>query len=144
MKAPRALRVICFLAGEGPGRAHDLINRWGLPVARAETCEYDYALMLEHWDRMLDPHQGGGTPITHALAPSRGHWRETLRASELVELVAETLSYDYAIPDGVHIEARECPAADAFWDPQARVLTLCYGLLRVYDDLARQALTGRD
>ena len=142
LDAQRGLRVICFLAGEGPGRAHELIENWGLPEDRAESCEEDYALAVDSWDVLLEPfyreQDARIVPVEVRYGP--GRWREALVESELLELVAETLSYSYALEPGLMLEAASCGEPNAFWDPEARTMTLCYELLADYEDLAREAI----
>lgn len=147
LDAQRGLRVICFLAGEGPGRAHELIGDWGLPADRAETCEEDYNLALDGWERLLEPflrpdttHGNGNIIQTRYEA---GPWRDLLREIELLELVAESLSYEYNLPRGLTMVAESCGEANAFWDPEARRVTLCYELLDDFEELARRAVATR-
>ena len=143
LDAQRGLRVICFMAGEGPGRAHELIETWGLPEERAETCEDDYALAVDSWDVLLEPFQRADgareVPIEVRYGPG-GAWRDILAESELLEYVAETLSYNFSLDPGLVLEAASCGEPNAFWDPQARTMTLCYELLADYEDLAREAI----
>lgn len=146
LDAQRGLRVICFIAGEGPGRAHELSAQWGLPEERAETCEFDYNLALDSWEALLEPlHRPDGDPaarITVNYAKSSSPWRDVLIDSELLEYVGEYMAATYAFEDGLIFEARDCGEANAYWDPGARTVTLCYELLEDYEELARIAVEG--
>ena len=143
LDAQRGLRVICFLAGEGPGRAHQLIENWGLPEDRAETCEADYALAVDSWDLLLEPHYRAEyvrqVPIKVRYGAG-GDWEDMLRESELLEFVSETLSYNYVLQPGLLLEAASCGEPNAFWDPETRTMTLCYELLADYEELAGEAV----
>ena len=146
LDAQRGLRVICFIAGEGPGRAHELSAQWGLPEERSETCEFDYTLALDSWDALLEPlHRPDGEPaatITVEYAQASSPWRDILKDSELLEYVGEYMAATYGFEDGMTFEARECGEANAYWDPGTRTVTLCYELLEDYEELARIAVEG--
>ena len=142
----RGLRIICFIAGEGPGRAHEMSAQWGLPDERAEICEEEYDLALDSWDELLDPYyRPDGEPattITVAYGPSPSPWRSTLLDSELLEYVGEYMAATYDFEDGLSFEAQDCDEANAYWDPENRTVTLCYELLENYEELARIAVEG--
>ena len=146
LDAQRGLRVICFVAGEGPGRAHELTAEWGLPEERAETCEYDYELALASWDTLLESiaRDEGARPakITVTYGESGSHWRDILREQELLEYVADYMAGSFDLQDGLTFEAVDCGEANAYWDPQARTVTLCYELLEDFENLARIAVDG--
>ncbi|MEL7153861.1 MAG: DUF4344 domain-containing metallopeptidase [Pseudomonadota bacterium] len=146
LDAQRGLRIICFVAGEGPGRAHEMTAEWGLPEDRAETCEYDYELALDSWDTLLDsvarPEDQRPAKVTVTYGESDSIWREVLQEQELLEYVADYLAASFDLEDGLAFEAAECGEANAFWDPDARTVTLCYELLEDYQDLARIAVDG--
>lgn len=142
--AQRGLRVLCFVAGEGPGRAHEMTAQWGLPAERADTCEYDYSLALDSWDTLLDqvarPQDRRPAKIKINYTASDSDWRAVLKDAELLEYVAEYMASSFDLEDGITFEARDCAEANAFWDPDARTVTLCYELLEDYEDLARIAV----
>ncbi len=144
LDAQRGLRVLCFVAGEGPGRAHELTSEWGLPEERAETCEYDYNLALDSWDQILDsvarPEGVRPAKIEVTYGPSDSPWRDVLREAELLEYVADYMASSFDFEDGMKFEAGDCDDANAYWDPNLRTLMLCYELLEDYEDLARIAV----
>ncbi|MGD1923083.1 MAG: DUF4344 domain-containing metallopeptidase [Paracoccaceae bacterium] len=146
LDAQRGLRVLCFIAGEGPGRAHDLISEWGLPQDRAESCEYDYELALEGWEALLEPfwlpEDTRPTRIRVRYGQGDSPWREILEQDGLLDYVAESLAKTYDLDRGLTVEASSCGEANAFWDPQDRKIMLCYELLDLYEDLARVAVEG--
>lgn len=146
LDAQRGLRIICFIAGEGPGRAHEMSAQWGLPEERTETCEEDYNLALDSWDEVLDPYfrpeAERAAKIKVEYGPSSSAWRATLMDSELLEYVGEYMAATYDFEDGLIFEARDCDEANAYWDPTNRTVTLCYELLDNYEELARIAVEG--
>ena len=146
LDAQRGLRVICFVAGEGPGRAHEMTAQWGLPEERAETCEYDYELALDSWETLLDTiaRDEGARPakITVTYGTSESPWREILMEQELLEYVAGYMAASFDLEDGLTFEAADCGEANAYWDPEIRTVTLCYELLEDFEDLARIAVDG--
>ncbi|MEM9059122.1 MAG: DUF4344 domain-containing metallopeptidase [Pseudomonadota bacterium] len=146
LDAQRGLRVVCFIAGEGPGRAHELIEQWGLPEHRAESCEYDYELALAGWETLLEPfwlpEDARPTRVRVAYGDSESRWREILEQDGLLEYVAESLARTYDLESGLKVEAESCGEDNAFWDPEERRIVLCYELLDFYEDLARIAIDG--
>ena len=146
LDAQRGLRVICFVAGEGPGRAHELTASWGLPEERAETCEYDYELALDSWDQLLDsvarPEDLRPAKVKISYGESDSKWRDVLQQAELLEYVAGYMAGSFDFEDGLRFEAVDCGEANAYWDPGARTVTLCYELLEDFEDLARIAVEG--
>ncbi|MEM7210602.1 MAG: DUF4344 domain-containing metallopeptidase [Pseudomonadota bacterium] len=146
LDAQRGLQVLCFVAGEGPGRAHELTAEWGLPEERAETCEYDYGLALDGWDTLLEsvarPEDARPARVKVSYGDSDSPWREVLQKAELLEYVAAYMAASFDFEDGMRFEAVDCDEANAFWDPEARTVTLCYELLEDFEDLARIAVEG--
>ncbi len=144
LDAQRGLRIICFVAGEGPGRAHEMTAQWGLPAERAETCEYDFNLALDSWDQILDsvarPEDARPAKIEVSYGPSDSPWRDVLQQAELLEYVADYMASSFDFEDGMKFEAGECDDANAYWDPNERTLMLCYELLEDFEDLARIAV----
>ena len=148
LDAQRGRRVICFLAGEGPGRAQELIEDWGLPEDRAETCADDFVQALDAWEVLLEPHKrpdpaSDPGEIIQVRYEGDNPWQEVLKDEQLLEIVAGFLSYEYTLEPGLVLVAADCGEANAFWDPEARQMTLCYELLDDYVDLAHEALETR-
>ncbi|MFK7943971.1 MAG: DUF4344 domain-containing metallopeptidase [Paracoccaceae bacterium] len=147
LDAQRGLRVICFLAAEVPGRAEELVEVWGLPEERAETCAFDYEQAVDGWDVLLDPHMrdvnaSPGQSVTVQYGRG-GDWEALLREAQLLEFVAGTLDANFVLDVGLTIEAATCGEDNAFWDPETRTVTLCYEILDDYEALARQAVATR-
>lgn len=144
LDAQRGLRVLCFIAGEGPGRAHEMVADWGLPAERAETCEEDYAQALDGWDTLLAEfvlrEDEAPSEIDVVYRPSDSPWRDILIEDELLDYVAGSLAHTYAFEPGLLVEADDCGAANAFWDPSVRTITLCYELMDYFEDLATIAI----
>jgi hypothetical protein len=146
LDAQRGLRVVCYVAGAGPGRAHRLAADWGLPAERAETCAEDYELALTSWEAILEPHFRDDEPsarIAVRYGDDGGAWGARVRELDLLEMVADELTDAYVLTPGLVIEAATCGEANAFWDPGARTVTLCYELLEDYAELTRIALETR-
>lgn len=145
LDAQRGLRVICFLAGASPERANALLDAWGVPEERAESCEFDYVLALDSWEALLDPHLRDGPPgQSITIHYGEGSWGDLLRETGMLEYVAETLDILFVLPDGLLIEAISCDEATAFWDPEERRAVLCYELMDDFAALARIAIETRE
>lgn len=145
LDAQRGLRVICFLAGESPERAGALLDAWGVPDDRAESCEFDFGLAVDSWDALLEPHLRDGPPgqsITIHYGVG-GHWEVLLRETGMLEYVAETLDLRFNLPQGLVMEVIACDEPTAFWDPEERRAVLCYELMDDFAALARLAIESR-
>lgn len=145
LDAQRGLRVVCFLAGESPDRAADLLDAWGVPEDRADGCAFDYELAVDSWDALLEPHLRDGSP-GHSISvvyQDGGRWAALLRETGMLEYVAGALDQQFNLPEGLVMEAATCGQANAYWDPDARRVTLCYELLDEFEALARRAVATR-
>jgi hypothetical protein len=52
----RYFNLVCWAYGSDPENQEDLIESWGLPEARAERCEDEYAQLDRSWTRLLGEH----------------------------------------------------------------------------------------
>lgn len=84
-------------------------------------------------DIILDPAQGG-TAWASTLAPD----------GELAGWVAD-LNAELSLPYDVHVQHASCGEANAWYDPESRVVTICYELLdQVAASLARSGIDASE
>jgi len=139
MDGEAARRIICFIAGEGPGRAHAMMARWGLPADGALTCADDFSDRL---DRLEAGFANPDGDIVVTVRCGAGPWRDWLAGRELLERIGESLAADYPLGEGLSLVATPCGVAEMRWDAAARTITLCHELLDDYEMLA-DTLDGR-
>jgi len=135
----RGYRVLCLMVGADEEAFLDLARDLGMPQERIDTCEFDYGQVADSWVAATDPHlRDGDTPagmisVVHEEAPQGLEVMALfLMESGILELVAEELDTLYDLPDQVVFRGTSCGVANAFWDPSAREVTLCYELLQEF------------
>ena len=52
----RYFNLVCWAYGSDPDNRRELIEEWGLPEARADGCEAEYAQLDRSWTRLLGAH----------------------------------------------------------------------------------------
>ena len=58
-----------------------------------------------------------------------------------MEIVAKYVDNLFELPIKLDLELASCEVANAYWDPEARELVLCYELLEAFQELAdREAI----
>lgn len=123
-------RLICFVAGEGPGRAHRLVARWGPPKTGARTCTAD---LSERLDKMAAKLKAGKALVSLSYAP--GSWHDWLKGREILERVAQRLT-ELNLGRHLTLAAGPCGAAEVRVEAKTGKITLCHELLDAYDLLA--------
>ncbi|MTH95518.1 hypothetical protein E1297_05945 [Roseibium sp. RKSG952] len=138
----RGYQMLCLMVGADPDAFEDLANDLDLPEDRRETCAFDYEQSADSWDLVTDPflrpegHRGDRITVAYAQPePGQASMALFLQESELMEMVAEDLDGLYALPDKITFQAMACGEENAYWDPQAREMTLCYELMAGFSEI---------
>jgi hypothetical protein len=142
----RAYQIACLLYGSSPGAYDALADEIALPPERRERCPQDFQSVEQSWGVLLADHvlAEGDTPphrVSVSYAPAGAYQAEhdLLRESELLETVANDLSTAFRLPGPIAMVARACGEPNAFWDPQASQIIVCYELIRDYRELHASA-----
>ncbi len=129
-----ARQIICYVAGEGPGRAHALLAEWGEPRG-GDDCATAIAEELEAAEAIGKAYPpGDGTPIPVRYGDDR--WSELAAGYELLEEMSAQLAVDYAWPNGLTLEIIACGDRSDGYTDQTRTITLCSELIAHYHRLA--------
>lgn len=139
----RYYQIICLIYGSDPEGFADLAEYAELPPERAERCPDELAQVARSWVSLLEPHEGKANKPIVVSYGDPGEYdaaAAVLRDSGVMEVVAEELSNTFAFPNQIRMVAEECGMENAFWDPEARTITLCYELvegarLLIVDDI---------
>ena len=141
----RAYQIACLLYGSEASAYGPLADAIELPPERRERCEVEYQSVFASWGQLLAPHvieQGGapGQRITVRYDASGDFAREEqmLKDSQILETLATEMSGSFRLPRALTMKAATCGEPNAFWDPAAAEITLCYELVRDYMELHRQ------
>lgn len=132
----RYYNLVCLYYGADPdAREADAIEM-GLPEDRAMRCPEEFELADASWATTLD-----------ALTPGKGakglRLVKTDPSDPLAEILAEeitALNAAYGLPVWIDVEVAECGEANAFYDPNAKTITIC---TEYAEDLDRLWLTNQ-
>lgn len=148
----RGYRMLCLMVGSDPDAFGELAADLELPGDRVETCPADYDQAVAAWDGVTEAHRkpenGGGLrwiEVRHDPAPEDlAPFAELLKETELMEVVAQEMDDLYRLPAPVLFRSTACQEANAFWDPDAREVILCYELLGAFAELFLEVLAEDD
>jgi len=141
----RAYQIGCLLYGSKAGAYDELAETIELPAERRDGCAAEYMATERSWTSLLAPHllaDGLAPParVTVDYGPpgAYGTERRLLQESELLEGVAEGVTTTFSLKRPLTIRARACGEPNAYWDPEAAEITVCYELVRDYLELHAQ------
>ena len=118
--------------GGNPAQRAELAAQLGLPEDRAETCQEEYELAYDSWGPVLDDLAG----LSHEIELT--NFADGLMADVLIDEIIyfNTL---FRFPAPVSVELISCGEANAFYDPETVLITICSEfdayLRRQYDNL---------
>ena len=117
----RFYNLVCLFYGADPDTRDDFAEDMGLPADRAETCEEEFILANDSWGPVFDAlyENGGGATLFFTPAPD-----ESLTARVISAEIAE-LNAQMRLPLDVAVTVESCGEANAFYDPEARKITIC-------------------
>ncbi|MHA4853310.1 DUF4344 domain-containing metallopeptidase [Rhodococcus sp. MSC1_016] len=78
-----------------------------------------------------------------ALSEMAKAGQDIARDNEVIEDLAEAMGEVYKLPKDIPVVGMECGGFNAFWDPEADQMVLCYELFTVAEDYARLQAEGR-
>lgn len=123
MSAELARRVLCYVAGEGPGRAHRLVGEWGAPHESLD-CAGAMAEDFDAADRKFREYPSGeGDEIPIRYGDDR--WSRIAAEREVLEAIADRLSADFDWPAGLRLEILSCGTDPTGYRPDTATITLC-------------------
>ncbi len=138
----RAYQIACVLYGSKVGAYDELAEEIGLPQERREGCEAEYKAVSSGWATLLEPHLlGDGEKPSARITVSYGDASEyaaekaLLKESELMETVAAELASSFRLKRQLRMKGAKCGEPNAFWNPEAGEVTICYELLRDYQEM---------
>jgi hypothetical protein len=138
----RAFQIACVLYGSAAGAYDELAEEIGMPEDRRASCEGEYQAVFTGWGKLLAPHllDDGEAPkarITVSYEDPGEYAAEQamLKESGLMEMLSNEISTSFRLPRQLKIKAAKCGDPNAFWDPEAGEVSLCYELIRDYLEL---------
>jgi Putative metallopeptidase len=148
------------MVGSDPVAFRAAASQAKLPQERQESCRGDYEQAQASWLQLLEPHLRSALPKPSFLdrllkrpAPVAGPpetridvnygaasgdlapFRDMLKTVGLLEIVRDFVVRNFTLPRSVTFEAKTCGEPNAWWDPGARRLTICYEIIQDYVSL---------
>lgn len=79
-------------------------------------------------DNAGDDEPGGSMTVTYqdATTPDAVAGRDLLKNNQVLEDMADDVNQTLALPHDVPLLGVQCDEANAFWDPTAQTVTICY------------------
>ncbi len=145
--------LACLLYGSDPERFAGLLERVGMPSARARICIDEYARAAHAIDWLFDNYArpageppGAPVEIRFEEPPTLTSRRmaAAIRKQGFVERTIAFFNETVALEEPATFVMRSCRQPQAMWIPAARELVLCYELLDAYAamSLERRAERG--
>ena len=131
----RAYSITCLIVGNDPQGFADAADYMEMAPERQESCANDYAQVSSSIGALLSPYAGTGADISVVYddgGADYGWAEESLRTSGILETTAEDIASHFALPNPITIHATTCGEENAFYDPDAREVSICYELVDSY------------
>jgi hypothetical protein len=144
-------RIMCILYGGDPETFGAMMDKVGIPQERRDRCVADYRRKWQAWRELLRPHlRNHGDPdfpgdlpadapggkvrldFVPATSPFGRQVEGGLQAdSSGLAGLAAGLSQDIVWPRDISIIFRDCDRVNAWWDPRAGTVTMCYNMIEL-------------
>lgn len=127
----------CHLVGGDPAGFAELGRRSGIGTNAAKACAEQFEKGAARWNERVSsyrlgpglvPPEGAGplyVEIAPVFNPANEAIAETLRSSQLYDVLAEQLNAELAMPSGRVLLVTECGGTHAFYNPERREIVLC-------------------
>ena len=128
----RGFRVLCVANGADPAVAEAALDFVDVPDGGFDGCEVDRDLATESWDVLIGPNTlyddepPADVSVEYGPAGGLEVERAALEATGAMEALAEEAAGTYALFDPLVIAGRACGEPDAFFDPEAGEIVVCY------------------
>lgn len=128
----RAYAMVCMMVGADAEEFAETADVYEMDPDRQEACSGVYEQAESSWMSVLEPHvaaeAGPDIPITYADAGDYEVFAEELKSRQILEDLAAFLQTNFALPDGITMEAAQCGQPNAFYDWGEHKMTYCYEL----------------
>lgn len=148
----RAYQTLCLIYGADKSRFEAFAKFMNMPEYRLKKCEYEFNRVSESWgsvlraNEMVEGDSNYEINITYE-EPTDGFavYKDMLEKSLILEDVRGYFRHNYKLPYEINMVAKNCGAPNAYWDSNAKQITMCYELLAELEKLYRfdiqQAIT---
>jgi len=139
----RFTAMVCLLAGADEEAFAEVVELSEIPEDEVARCIDEYEVVARSWDRLLEPHRGAGGPgrliprYEASDSPAVAGFVAALRESGFDDLLAE-IGQSYRLPYNIAVTFADCGEENAFWDPEAREITICHEMIEGLAALASE------
>ena len=141
----RGYQMLCLMAAANEVRFGLLAQRYELPEERLESCGLDYDLARDSWDLVLEPfaplpgEKADLTVIYEAPTAEEAPYAALLAQRRDLEIQAEALRRRAELPFPAALRfVADCEGPDAWYDPDAPEIIVCYALLAEFHRLHKR------
>lgn len=130
----RYFNLACLMYGANPDEREDVAEELGVPEARMETCEEEYARTSRAWGGVLDGLTAGAPGQSLKM-----DWMLDAESPVTRHVAAEVarLNAVLVLPEAVSVSVIPCGEANAFYDPGPREILICTEIAEHLAELAR-------
>lgn len=138
----RASQMTCLLVGGDPDNFVDLADQMAFEPERQDACIGEYEQAARGWQRLIKDYLRGSGPegakLTVVYEPAGDKYAamaDLIKREKVLENVADTVTRQFVLQKPAKLKAAICDEENAFYDPEASAVTLCYEYLQLYYDL---------
>ncbi len=118
----RYFTYLCLYYGGAPDERETMAMDYGLPEDRAVTCPDEFDMAASSWGVFLDELEAAG-PGESLVWQGEAEPADYVEAAILEEV--EYLNSIWTLPEEVGVQVAPCEEANAFYDPEAKMITMC-------------------
>jgi hypothetical protein len=118
----RYFTYLCLYYGGAPEEREAMAIEFGLPEDRAVTCAEEFDLAASSWGVYLDELEAAG-PGDSLVWLGEGKPADYVEAAIREEV--DYLNSVWTLPEPVAVQVAPCDEANAFYDPEAKTITMC-------------------
>lgn len=118
----RYFTYLCLYYGGAPEERETMAMDYGLPEDRAVTCPDEFDMAASSWGVFLDELEAAG-PGESLVWQGEAEPADYVEAAILEEV--EYLNSIWTLPEEVGVQVAPCEEANAFYDPEAKMITMC-------------------
>ncbi|MFV2053654.1 DUF4344 domain-containing metallopeptidase [Aliiroseovarius sp. YM-037] len=117
----RYYNLVCLFYGANPEEREDVAADLDLPQERADSCEEEFELAADSWGAVLGDLEVGAPGETLQFEAADP---DSLTARTVRDEVA-ALNESFALPESLSITVESCGEPNAFYNPEAKQITIC-------------------
>lgn len=121
----RYYNLVCLFYGANPDARSDVAEDLGLPEERADYCPDEYDQADHSWGAALEEVLTDQPAQTIRLGQIEVDTDGGAFTAQVIEAEVEALNQDFKLPVPLTVSILPCGEPNAYYDPQAREITMC-------------------